>query len=83
MLCVVTAKLRKLIKYLCNVCLLTEDYIAEINHLKICSRKHLLNGLISAATSDAITAMKDEVTKGKVDEALIDRWITSLAFIPR
>ena len=43
----------------------------------------MLNGLISAATSDAIAAMRDEVTKGKVDEALIDRWITSLAFIPR
>ncbi|EFX66228.1 hypothetical protein DAPPUDRAFT_332410 [Daphnia pulex] len=36
------------------------------------AQKHLLNGLISAATSDAIAAMKDEVTKIKVDEALMD-----------
>lgn len=49
----------------------------------ICSRKHLLNGLISAATSDAVAAMKDEASTGKVDEDLIVRWISSLAFIPR
>ena len=43
----------------------------------------MLNGLISAASSDAIAAMRDEVSTGKVDESLINRWITSLAFIPR
>ncbi|XP_057368025.1 uncharacterized protein LOC130689027 [Daphnia carinata] len=47
------------------------------------ARKHLLNGLIGAATSDAVAAMKDEASTGKVDEDLIVRWITSLAFIPR
>lgn len=47
------------------------------------SRKHLLNGLISAATSDAIAAMKDEASTGKVEDDLVVRWITSLAFIPR
>lgn len=46
-------------------------------------RQHLLNGLISAATSDAVSAMNDEVITGRVDPALISQWISSLAFIPR
>lgn len=55
----------------------------RINNLTVCRRKHLLNGLISAATSDAVAAMVDEVVTGTVDPNLINQWVTSLAFIPR
>ena len=47
------------------------------------SRKHLLNGLISASTSDAIAAMKDEIITGKVDTELVNRLVASLGFISR
>lgn len=42
-----------------------------------------MNGLISAGTSDSVAAMRDEILNGKVEANLVNRWATSLAFIPR
>jgi len=48
-----------------------------------CRRKYLLDGLISAASSDAVAAMRDEINTGTVKPDVVNRWITSLAFIPK
>lgn len=60
-----------------------DNCISKLNLQFFPRRKYLLDGLISAATSDAIAVMRDEVVTGTVKPEVVNRWITSLAFIPR
>lgn len=47
------------------------------------ARRLLIDGLITVATSDAISILVDEVKTGRLEQNLMNRWVASLAFIPR